>query len=796
MRAARFALPWWTVFVLAGLFAPAAVVHERVFGNGAGLIAASSGIVVGLALAFAATWWRWDLFTTVTATVAAYLSLGGVAALRETTLGGVLPTFRTLQTLVLQAVMSWKDLLTLAPPASFYTGPAVLPWLSGLLCALGAGLFTLRAGRYLAGTACLGAFALVGVAWGPANSPSAPLWVIGWALAVLAWWAWAARRRRLRIGSEILIGRRAVGGLVTDSAGPVTTGRRVAASHAGRQVIAGALTLALAGGVTLPALAASGAFGSRTVLRDLVEPPLDLHDYPSPLAAFRHYTTDLERTTLVTVSSLPEGARVRLAVMDTYDGIAFGMSSPVEGVEGRYVRAGTKLREFPWAGEGRSADIQLTTHGLVGPWLPTIGITDTLTFAGDNAAALQAGLHVNRWADVALTTGDLSKPASYQTHTVVPPVWSDGQLAGVGTGQLGGTPDSNVPDAVATLAQDVTAKELTQLGRARAIERYLRKGAFSNEGTATSLAGHRADRIARMLEAPELVGDDEQYATLMALMLHSLGMPARVVMGLYPEGKYPEGPIDLLGYDMHGWVEVEFSGVGWATFDPTPNRQQKPQSNVTKPRSVPRPQVLQPPAPPEPPVELPPSVTERPSGDAPEEPLQVPWPLVGAGAGGLLVLGAPIAVILLAKRRRTNRRRRADEPATAVAGAWDEVVDLATDAGASVPAALTRQETAQLLGPLWRDGAGLGAAPSTPLWYVTGEQVPRVLVLARRADAACFGAGAPEPAEVAAAWDDAGELRSGLAAGAGLFTRIRRRLSLRSLRRQARLARARRRVRR
>ena len=77
-----------------------------------------------------------------------------------------------------------------------------------------------------------------------------------------------------------------------------------------------------------------------------------------------------------------------------------------------------------------------------------------------------------------------------------------------------------------------------------------------------------SDCLQRMLEADQLIGDDEQYAALMALMLHSLGVNARVVMGLYP----PDGgqSATLHGGDVHAWVEVEFDGVGWQTFDPTP----------------------------------------------------------------------------------------------------------------------------------------------------------------------------------------------------------------------------------
>ena len=94
-----------------------------------------------------------------------------------------------------------------------------------------------------------------------------------------------------------------------------------------------------------------------------------------------------------------------------------------------------------------------------------------------------------------------------------------------------GSADSDVPDGVQELAQEVTAGEGTQLGRARAIERYLNKhGYFSNADAASSRPGHRADRISRMLSLQQMIGDDEQYSVLMALMLHSLGI-RRVVTG-------------------------------------------------------------------------------------------------------------------------------------------------------------------------------------------------------------------------------------------------------------------------
>lgn len=61
-------------------------------------------------------------------------------------------------------------------------------------------------------------------------------------------------------------------------------------------------------------------------------------------------------------------------------------------------------------------------------------------------------------------------------------------------------------------------------------------------------------------EDGDLIGDDQQYSALMALMLHQLGINARVVMGAYPEGGSQGGAASLRGSDIRAWVEVEFAG--------------------------------------------------------------------------------------------------------------------------------------------------------------------------------------------------------------------------------------------
>ena len=696
--------PLWHLGVLALLTVPTVLLHEPVFGQGAGVRAAGLGAVTGLLVAAAASRWRWDTLSTLAVVLASHLLVGGVAALPSTTLGGVVPTGRTVQLLVVQTVQSWKDLLTLTPPASAYLGPAVMPWVSALLCSLAAGLVTVRLRRPVLGTVPVMVLGALGIAFGPSGRTPAPWPVALWYTGVLGWWAWAAQQRRFASGVDVRVGRTQLGTTTTRA---TTTRGSLAAVHAGRRTLAALVVLALAGAVCLPATTLLWSTGPRVVGRDVMAPPLDTRQYPSPLAASRHYETDLKEDVLARVTGLPDDARLRLGAMDVYDGTTFAMSPAGTHRDDGYVPVGDQMPATRAPQGSTAARLTVSTSGLVGPWLPSLGAPTALAFTGDGAVGQQDGLHLDRWAQALLTTAPAGRRA-YELSAQVGPTWSDGQLRDVGAP----TPalrDTHVPAGVALLASKVTGTEQTPLGRARAIERYLsQNGFYSDQDTAASRPGHRADRLQRMIEADRLIGDDEQYAALMALMLHSLGVNARVVMGLYPQGR--GGDVDLRGHDVHVWVEVEFDGVGWQVFDPTPPRDQTPQTEVTRPRSVPRPQVLQPPEPPDEPVELPPASSERDVAPEEEGGDTLPWGLVAAVGGGLLLLVGPTGGIVLLKALR-RRRRRQGPPAAALAGSWDEVVDLATDAGLRVPAHQTRQEAAWALADAL--GARSGAGPDT-----------------------------------------------------------------------------------
>ena len=122
-----------------------------------------------------------------------YFLLGSAAALRSEALFGVLPTGKTLQVMVLGSFRAWQDLLTLTAPVSVYSGPALVPWMSGLVLAFLAGIITARFGRAVLGSIPLVLMGVISVFFGLSHH-TLPLWaVLTWWALLAAWWAVAAQ---------------------------------------------------------------------------------------------------------------------------------------------------------------------------------------------------------------------------------------------------------------------------------------------------------------------------------------------------------------------------------------------------------------------------------------------------------------------------------------------------------------------------------------------------------------------------------------------------------------------------
>jgi transglutaminase-like putative cysteine protease len=126
---------------------------------------------------------------------------------------------------------------------------------------------------------------------------------------------------------------------------------------------------------------------------------------------------------------------------------------------------------------------------------------------------------------------------------------------------------ATVPQRVRDLAARITTGATNDYDRVKAIEKYL---ADNYEYSLDSpIPAEGRDAVDHFLFDSE-VGFCEQFASATAVMLRSLGIPARVVAGYTPGSRNAfTGYYEVRNSDAHAWVEVWFPGVGWYEFDPT-----------------------------------------------------------------------------------------------------------------------------------------------------------------------------------------------------------------------------------
>jgi len=131
-----------------------------------------------------------------------------------------------------------------------------------------------------------------------------------------------------------------------------------------------------------------------------------------------------------------------------------------------------------------------------------------------------------------------------------------------------------VDPRVKGLADQITAKASNPYEKAKAIENYLRL----HYGYTLQLpAGTPKDPVANFLFVRKQ-GHCEYFASAMAIMLRTLGIPTRVVNG-FSGGEFNDltSQYVIRASDAHSWVEAYIQGEGWMQFDPTPPGATPPQ---------------------------------------------------------------------------------------------------------------------------------------------------------------------------------------------------------------------------
>ncbi|MHA3684003.1 transglutaminase domain-containing protein [Leucobacter sp. HY1908] len=754
--------------------------------------------LVALVLAAAVSWardrWRLGPPVVIAAVLAAFIvTLVPVAVPQSLSTGSMSGIASGFVDGLAAVALGWKQLLTLTLPVGTYRTVLVPFYLVALVSALLIMLLATSSRRVavLAAAPMLLPVAF-GTVFGAAEVSGAlklgPLSLVApretglWlctALLAAVWIAWVSssdRRAALRLG-------RAAG------ESPVRRGS-VVRSGVGAMILVGCLA---AGALLAPVLDS----GARAVPRDAVDPALVVRDRPSPLASYRSAKRDaaLDSVLFTVEGSNGLPARLRLAVLDAYDGVDFHVS---DGAAGLFTR-------FPSGAPVKSpSDVTVTIgEGYQDIWAPSATLGTPPTFGGPRAQALSDGFYVNRDTGGAIAFSGkkgaalgLAEGDSYRAQ----------METAAGAQNLGG-PTSDAPlvdlDAAPELARWVDAQGVSadEDGVATLIERlrargYLSHSLTSGEGEGEWLArlskqygtkfessagGHSLARLENLFaqlnqqqraagEKPKDamlvagIGDDEQFATAAALAARSLGYEARVVVGVRTTGDgVPGVPVcetECTGANLAAWVEVRGSSGEWVAFDATPQPEQRPQrleegEQLPEYPTTPEERDVQE-------IDPPIGLGEQGEGGSTDtDPDEAAWlgPLlrvIGLSLATAALVALPLLFLPLAKRLRTRRRRRDVHPELQALGAWAEIVDRARDTGIDVPDHATRSEIASVL------------ATRPAVWA------------ALEIDRAVFAREQVTPQHVAVLWDAVAADRDERRQGQTLWQRVRAAYSLRS----------------
>jgi hypothetical protein len=690
------------------------------------------GLVLGVVVAGYAAQRRTPVLVEAVVTIAVFFVVGAVLAARS---GGIPDRLNGLSH---AGLYGWKELLTTSPPIGNSGNLLAIPYLLGLVGGVIGMSLARRTRRIL--LPVLGPFAIlaIGILFGPFQPTSLFLQGTIFAGLSLAWMS--VRHHRAR----------------TVIAGTAMDRRRILT--AGGIVIAVIMVAGLAG-PHLPGAASH----QRTVLARYVVPPFQVSTQASPLAAFRQYATggDLHDKVLFTIKSnsgpLPQ--RIRVAVMDSYDGISWGFGSAAQGLAAdAFQRFGTSI---PSSTGADSHSYTVNVGNLDGIWLPEAGQLSALTFRGPDAVALNSAFRYN------LATASAAEPIGLRPGLAYTFTESEPRMPRACSGQPepgASSGVSAVPSALDAKAHDPawSGSATTACGKFIALASYLRTNGKFSDGQpvganqpSPSLPGHGAGRLDTFFNGggwigTQVVGDDEQYAAALALLGRDIGIPTRVVLGAHvgPSGQ-------VRGSDVHAWVEIEMAGTGWIPVyetsfmgaQPPTETPPTPQSNSPQNSKVPPP----------PPSSVKTPLLDPPPGFAdshgivhqPSNGLIPGW--VWAIINWLLLPLAAVALVAgLIRGVKTVRRRRrlsTGSPSERLAGAWNELIDRVRDLGGTVPARATRSEQA----------AGMDFSSASDL--------------AAGADRGIFGPGDPSETEIQAYWQ---EIASAVLASGNDLTRWQR----------------------
>ena len=250
------------------------------------------------------------------------------------------------------------------------------------------------------------------------------------------------------------------------------------------------------------------------------------------------------------------GSYWRMIGLDDFDGVTWeatedeGTSLESAGGIPGAVASDDRLRQ------------RVTVEGDMGfPWL--IAAADPVSIAFDRpvrwhgaSSSLQVDIWPDRGDEYSVTSGAI-RPTASQLRDLGVITSPDPSLLALPSG---------IPTTVTDVARSWIAGQPTTFDQVVTIEQGLRSAPFIYDETVSypDDPGVLADILTRTHR-----GFCQQFASLMAVMLREIGIPARVALG-FTQGTKVGHTWTAMAGDLHTWVEVPFPGYGWLSFDPTP----------------------------------------------------------------------------------------------------------------------------------------------------------------------------------------------------------------------------------
>jgi transglutaminase-like putative cysteine protease len=422
----------------------------------------------------------------------------------------------------------------------------------------------------------------------------------------------------------------------------------------------------------------------------------------NPLVSIRPQLNGRALTEVMTVRSRI-ASYWRLTALDRFNGTTW-TSGPQ--------RPELKLGERQITAQGTSARSTLVTqqfeiHNLSGPWVPA-------AFEPVRVEGLR-GIGADPTTRTVIILNDMRGGTDYSVRSRIPtmsfeeldraPRTSEAALARYlllpPTAEI-----ARVQGIAEQIVDQADARDGSPFRQAVALQDHLRTFDYDED---VALA-HNIDDIESFLVDIKR-GYCEQFATAMAVMARTLGLPSRVAIGFAvgTAGVQPD-EFEVTSRHAHAWVEIWMSGFGWVTFEPTPRGDALIVPRYTTSAAAPS----NPATSPTPSAEESPDASATESAGAPErfdENVATGTGVFGARRlfqvgtlAGVLLLAALIALPVAARFRRVVRFRRAGTPQDKVSARYLDFLDWCAAVGLGRGPGETPIEHAQRLAKASSDG--------------------------------------------------------------------------------------------